>query len=112
MLLSIAHCVLLQLCAADHWRVKLKNSTFGQFFALLPKLKNVSRNLSVRIILILDATFVPNLTFLGLLNPEILFGEKKLPCHPDKQLHLLHTDEYNVIFYISQNLSNNAGFKL
>jgi len=39
----------------------------------------------VRIIFILDATFVPNLTFLGLLNSEISFGEKT-DTHPDTQL--------------------------
>jgi len=30
---------------------------------------------SVHIMLVLDASFVPNLTFFGLLNPEISFGE-------------------------------------
>jgi len=41
-----------------------------------------SRNLSVHIILILDATFVPNLKFLGLLSAEISLGEKTV-THPD-----------------------------
>jgi len=40
---------------------------------------------TVHIILILDATFVPNLTFLGFLSPEILFGEKT-DTHADTQL--------------------------
>jgi len=47
----------------------------------LPPLKLFSGNLSARIIPKLDATFVPNLTFLGLLSPEISFGEKN--SHPD-----------------------------
>jgi len=45
---------------------------FGHFLQTLPRL-------SVHVILVLDVTFVPNLTFLGLLSPEILFGEKPSP---------------------------------
>jgi len=55
---------------------------FWRFFAASKKL---SKNLSARIILVLDATFVPNLTLSGLLRPEISFGEKTvthLPTHP------------------------------
>jgi len=36
----------------------------------------------MRIILILDATFVPNLMLSGLLSHEISFGEKTV-THPD-----------------------------
>jgi len=41
--------------------------------------KAFPENLGARIILVLDAAFVPNLTFLGLLNSEILSGEKQSP---------------------------------
>jgi len=51
------------------------------FLQILPQLKTFSKNLNVRIILVLDVTFVPNLTFLGFLSPEILFGEKTV-IHP------------------------------
>jgi len=50
--------------------------------------KTSSKNLNVCVILVLDVTFVPNLTFLGLLSPEISFGEKtytQTPTHPDTQ---------------------------
>jgi len=43
------------------------------------------RNRSAHIILVLDATFLPNFTFLGLLSPEIPFGEKAV-THTDTQL--------------------------
>jgi len=47
---------------------------FEQFF---PQLKNFfQKNLSVHIILVLDATLVLNLTFLGFFGPEISFEEK------------------------------------
>jgi len=52
------------------------------FVQILPQLKNFSRNLSVHIIYAIDTTFVPNLTFLGLLSPEILLGEKKVTQSP------------------------------
>jgi len=58
---------------------------FFAFLPILPQLKNFSRNLSACIILILDAIFLPNLTFLGLLGPEISLGEKTVSCphrHP------------------------------
>jgi len=42
------------------------------------QLKNFSGNLTVRIIL--DATIVPNLMFLGILSLEIILGEKN--SHP------------------------------
>jgi len=83
MLLSIARWALLQLCAADLWRVKWKqvmtskNVLFLAFLANFDTIKNISKNLHACIIIILDATFVPNLRFLGLLSPEISFGEKK-----------------------------------
>jgi len=51
-----------------------------------PQLKTFSR-ISARIILVLDATFVPNLTFLGLLSPEILFGEKTVTQTPSLIRH-------------------------
>jgi len=56
-------------------------SLFWHFLQILPQLKTFPKNLSVRIILVLDATVVPNLTFLGLLSPEISFGENP-PRHP------------------------------
>jgi len=37
----------------------------------------------MRIILVLEATVNPNLTFLGFLCPEISFGEKMSPTHVD-----------------------------
>jgi len=46
------------------------------FLQIMPQLKTFSKHLSAHIILILDATFVPTLTFLGLLGPEISFREK------------------------------------
>jgi len=52
-----------------------KIGVFGLFLAGF--LQTFSRNLSARIIFVLHTTFVPTLTLLGLLNPEISFGEKK-----------------------------------
>jgi len=52
---------------------------FALFLQILPELKN--SGLGVHIIPVLDATFVPNLTFLGLLSPEISLAEK-LVTHP------------------------------
>jgi len=43
---------------------------------ILPQLKTTSKNLSARITLVLDATFVPNFTFFGLLSHEISIGKK------------------------------------
>jgi len=61
---------------------------FGVYFANFATINNFfSKNLSARIILVLDATIVPNLTFLGLLSPEISFGEKN--SHPPTQTHSL-----------------------
>jgi len=54
-------------------------------FPLLPKLKLYFKNVSVHVILVLNTTFVLNMTFLGLLSPEILFGEKTV-THTDTQL--------------------------
>jgi len=69
---------------------KRKNGVFacfGAFFANFATMKNrFSKNLSARLILPVDATFVSNLTFLGLLSPDISLGEKNNhhPCtHPD-----------------------------
>jgi len=59
---------------------------FGIFLQILSQLKKTSKNLNARIILVLDAAFVSNLTFLVLLSAEISFG-KKSPAH----LHL-YTD--------------------
>jgi len=47
---------------------------------ILLQLKNFSKNLCVSIILVLDAIFVPNFTFLGILSPEISVGEKTVAC--------------------------------
>jgi len=53
------------------------------FFADFAAIKKAfSKNLNACTILILDATFVTTLTFLGLLSPGILFGEKQSPRHP------------------------------
>jgi len=65
--------------------VENKVLIFGSFFANYATIKNFSKNLSVCISIILDATFVQNLTFPGLLSPEISFGEKTV-THPDTQL--------------------------
>jgi len=73
-------------------RVEKKNWRFSPLASLWPILAflNFSKNLSVYIILVPDTTFVPNLTFLGILSPEISFGEKN--SHPltqtDRQLIL------------------------
>jgi len=58
-------------------------SVFLRFLLILPQLKSFyPKNLSACIILVLDATFVPNLTFLGLLSP----GKNWSPIHPPAQL--------------------------
>jgi len=47
--------------------------------------KLFSSNLSACLILVLDNTFVPNLTFLDHLSPDISFAEKTVtqsPTHP------------------------------
>jgi len=54
----------------------------GVFFNFAT-VKKLFKNLIVHISLVLDATFMPNLTFLGLLSSEILFGEKTV-THTDK----------------------------
>jgi len=46
-----------------------------RFLANFATIKKLSKNIKVLIIRVLDATFVPNLTFLGLLSPEISFLE-------------------------------------
>jgi len=62
----------------------------------------------VHIICIIDATFVPNLAFLGLLSPDISFGEKTV-THPDTHTPT-HTDTQLTL--ISVNLSaENKGFR-
>jgi len=53
------------------------------FFVQILQQSNFFKNLSACIILVLDATFMPNLTFLGLLSPEISFGEKPV-THEDR----------------------------
>jgi len=53
------------------------------FWQFLPQLKKLSKNLRVSIIFVIDTTFVPNLTFLGLLSPETSYGEKTV-THPDR----------------------------
>jgi len=60
----------------------------GYILRLSPLQVTDAKNLSEHIILILDATFVPNLTFLGPLSPEISFGEK-IVTHPSSLFHYL-----------------------
>jgi len=69
--------------------------------------KNFSKNIRVNIILVLDAAFVPNLTFLGLLRPEILFGEKSVTL--DTQLisppiNLSNAHSYHEMLFFSERL--------
>jgi len=45
------------------------------FLPILPQLKLLFKNLIALIMLVFDATFVLNLTFLGLLSREISFGK-------------------------------------
>jgi len=52
---------------------------FGRFLLIFSQLKTFSKNLSAHIIIVLDATFMLNLTFLGLLSLGISFGEKNQP---------------------------------
>jgi len=66
-------------CKKSALQKTTKNRPENANFATI---KNFSRNLSTHIILVLDATFVPNLTFLGLLSPEISFGEKTVTQIP------------------------------
>jgi len=56
---------------------KLFFGIFRPVFSILPHLKCYSRNLNGCIMFPLYATFVPNLTSLGLLSPETSFAEKK-----------------------------------
>jgi len=44
------------------------------------------------IILVLDATFTPNLTFSGFLSPEISLGEKPITHSPTRS-----TEEYDSV---------------
>jgi len=80
-----------------------KRTYFWQFLAyflrFLPQLKNFFRKLSVCIILVLDATFVPNSTFVGLLRPEIPFGEQN--SHPPRYPHI-QTNSQLAYFAISE----------
>jgi len=55
---------------------------FLAFFLQILQLKNVLQKSKCVHHPVLDATFVPNLTFLGLLSPEISFGEKQSATHP------------------------------
>jgi len=62
--------------------------------------RTVSKNLSAHIILVLNATFAPNLTFLGLLSPEISVGEKTV-THSPSLFHypwtsVFRTEEYGL----------------
>jgi len=74
---------------------------------IMPQLKNVFKKPKPCIILVLDAFFVLNFTFLGLLSPEILFGEKSVThtaysatsepqCSTLKNILLLHTIQHHV----------------
>jgi len=65
----------------------MEKLTFLQKSQNRPKTIFPLKNLSVHIILILDATSVPNLAFFGLLSPGILFG-KKTVTHPNTHLIL------------------------
>jgi len=55
-----------------------------------------SRNLSVCIILVLDATFMPNLTFLGLLWSEISFGENNHPPRHPAYFTIVNLSAYRI----------------
>jgi len=59
---------------------------FWHFLQILPQLKTFfPKNLSARIKLVLDATFLPSLTFLGIFISEISRVEKPVthsPRHP------------------------------
>jgi len=61
---------------------------FWRFFANIAAITKTFLNLSARIIL--DATFLPNLMFLGLLSPEISFGE--LQCSALRNTVLMSTN--------------------
>jgi len=81
-----------------------KNALFFSFlaffsvFAILPQLKTFSKNFWCAIILVRDTTFMPTLTFLGLLSPEIglSFGEKN--SHPHRHSS---TQTYRHPFYFT-----------
>jgi len=60
---------------------------FWRFGANFATSKKLSKNQSVHIILIPDATLVPNLTFLDL-GPEISFGGKTVTQKPSLFRHL------------------------
>jgi len=63
----------------------------GGFFANFATVKNFfSKTVTARMILVLGATFVPNLTFLSLLSPEILFGEKEVAQSPTQKPSFRH----------------------
>jgi len=47
---------------------------FLAFLPIFSQLKTFPRNLSARIIIVLNATFLPNFTILGLLSAEISSG--------------------------------------
>jgi len=79
-----------------------KNGILAYFLQILPQLKSFSKNLSVRFIFVLDATFVPNLMFLCLLNPEIWFGEK--PTQLDIQLILPSVNKVRAVSHFMQTL--------
>jgi len=73
------------MCECFFWKI----GVFGVFLAFFANFATIrklfSRNLSARIVHVLDATFMPNLTFLGLLSFEISFGEKN--SHPLRHPH-------------------------
>jgi len=92
-------------CVSGFEKLALFDLLFLCFFLqILPQQKTFSKILSMCIIRILDATFVPNLTFLGLLSPEILFGEKTVTQPPTETprsfRHLctsvIHTEELHL----------------
>jgi len=59
------------------WRRMCFFGVFWHIFRIcFENLKTFSKNLSASIFLLLDATFMSNVMFLGLLSPEILLGEK------------------------------------
>jgi len=60
------------------------------------------------IILVLDATFVPNLTFLGLLSPEILFGEKTVSHPADECLGFQTEKRVNGLTSVQKKEHSNA----
>jgi len=82
-----SHCSFALLTSCEYNGKMVILAYFSRFLQILSQLKYLFQNLSARIIFVIDATFVPHLTFSGLLSPEILFGDKTV-THSDTQLIL------------------------